>query len=269
MARIVTCTLRIASTSLPLNIPLNIAAQIFTAAGVVLVFVINLIFTQRILRAHHPSVAWHKAASVAFLAIYALILVTLIMLVTVLVQSFYTLSLRTHAIDRSIVLYGLTFFAVVSFLPLVLLSISLAIPRQQSNIDKFGSGRLRHNIAIVMIGTLLVCLGATFRCATQWMPPVSRREPLPGYFSRACFYVFNFGLEIIVVYFYAGVRIDKRFWVPNGAKGPGSYSRNRKEATDLEARQRTSADDEEATIIGSTGSLEMQSGREKAVDTSV
>lgn len=49
------------------------------------------------------------------------------------------------------------------------------------------------------------------------MKPVPRTEPLPAYFHRAAFYVANFTVEIVVVYLYALVRVDLRFWVPNGA----------------------------------------------------
>lgn len=40
-----------------------------------------------------------------------------------------------------------------------------------------------------------------------------------------CFYFFNFTVEIIVVYLFAAVRIDLLFYVPDGSKGPGDYSR--------------------------------------------
>ncbi|KAJ8112869.1 hypothetical protein OPT61_g4866 [Boeremia exigua] len=48
---------------------------------------------------------------------------------------------------------------------------------------------------------------------------------MPGYFHKAAFYVVNFAVEIVVVALYAGMRVDRRFWVPDGAKGPGSYER--------------------------------------------
>ena len=48
-------------------------------------------------------------------------------------------------------------------------------------------------------------------------------QPEPAYFHRGWFYFMNFGIEILVVYMYAIMRVDLRFWIPNGAKGPGSY----------------------------------------------
>lgn len=43
--------------------------------------------------------------------------------------------------------------------------------------------------------------------------------------SKAVFYITGFTFEITVVALYAVMRIDRRFWVPDGAKGPGDYSR--------------------------------------------
>jgi hypothetical protein len=223
MARITTSILRIASTSLPTNIRLAIAASIFVAAGVLLIFIINLFFAQRILRSLHPHIGWHPALSIVFKCLYGLIVVTLAIVITGTVQSFYTLRPRTRTIDRDLQLYGSTLFAIISFLPIVILAVALAIPRR-SGPEKFGQGRLRTKIIVLFIGSFLVSLGAVFRCATSWEKPVPMSRPRPEYFSKACFYIFNFAVEITVVYLYAAMRIDRRFHVPNGAKGPGSYA---------------------------------------------
>jgi hypothetical protein len=37
--------------------------------------------------------------------------------------------------------------------------------------------------------------------------------------------MFNFGVEILTVYLYAIMRVDRRFHIPDGARGPGSYER--------------------------------------------
>ena len=91
MARVVTCILRISSIALPHDISLAIAAQIFIVAGVVLIFVLNLLFTQRLLRASHPRWGWNPVVGAIFKALYGLIAVTIIMAIVVVVQQFYTL----------------------------------------------------------------------------------------------------------------------------------------------------------------------------------
>jgi len=51
------------------------------------------------------------------------------------------------------------------------------------------------------------------------------RDNPAWYHSKACFYLFNFTIEWVVVALYAIIRVDKRFIVPNKSKGPGDYSR--------------------------------------------
>lgn len=239
MARIVTSIMRIASTCLPTNLNLAIAAQIFVAAGVLLLFIINLLFTQRIIRAQHPTWGWHPAFSMALKALYVLIVFTLVMVITATVQSFFTLSTHTRRIDRDIQLYGQTYFAFVSFLPIPLLLTSIILSAIQKRRresfsssndnnkkpDKFGTGRLRTKIFILLTSSVLLCLGASYRMGTSYRTPVPRAtHPLPSYYHKAAFYLVNFGIEIIVVYMYAILRVDLRFHVPNGARGKGSYS---------------------------------------------
>ena len=66
-------------------------------------------------------------------------------------------------------------------------------------------------------------MGAAFRAGTAWKTPVSLRGEEPAYFRRGWFYVMDLGIDVVIVYFYAAMRVDRRFWIPNGARGPGSY----------------------------------------------
>jgi len=225
MARIATSILRIASTCLPNDIPLAIAAQIFVAAGVVIVFGINLVFAQRITRAQHPHLGWHKLFSAFFPFCYALIAFTIVIVITAVVQTFYTLDAYAHFVDRRILLYGVTTFAVISFLPIALVVVGLVIPRRIRT-EKFGSGRFSTKIAVLLTSSTLICLGASYRAATQWLDAVPMSQPLPAYLGKGPFYVFNFTVEILTVYLYAYVRVDRRFHIPNGAKGPGAYTQS-------------------------------------------
>jgi hypothetical protein len=222
MSRIVTCTIRISSICLPHDISLSIAAAIFVAAGVLIIFIVNLFWSQRILRSLHPHFGWNRAVSTTFIVLYVLFGFTLAITITAVVQNFYTLRPRTKTIDRSLQLYGQTFLAVVSSLPILITLIALAVPRRGPH-DKFGAGRFRTKVAVLLTGASLVTLGAWYRCGTSWQTPVPNSRPLPGYFAKPCFYMFNFGVEIITVYLYAIMRVDLRFHIPNGARGPGSY----------------------------------------------
>lgn len=224
MSRIATTTLRIVWANYPHNIRLAIAAQIFVAAGVVLLYVINLLFAQRILRATHPKFGWSKGVSIGFKVLYALIVIFLIMLITATIDSFYTLNKHIRTIDRRLQLSGQSYYALVSFLPIPIVYLALSLPRKNS-VEKFGSGRWATKINILLIATILLCLGASFRLGTNFKNPRPREDPA-WYHSKACFYIFNFTVEILVIYLYLLVRVDRRFHVPNNSHGPGDYSRH-------------------------------------------
>lgn len=222
MARTVTSILRIATLSLPEDVPLSIAAAIFVAAGVVILYIVNMIFAQRIIRAQHQRAGWHPIAHWFFIAIYVIIVLTLIMLITTVVQSYYTLNPRTLKIDRDFSLYGGTTYAIISFLPIPLVLLSLMVPRRVRT-DKFGAGRFRTKIGILLLASALISSGAAWRAGTSWVTPVPRTQPIPWYFQQVYFYYFNFGVEVLTVYLYAILRVDRRFHIPNGAHGAGSY----------------------------------------------
>ena len=146
------------------------------------------------------------------------------MLITANIQSFYTLNEHTKSIDRAIILYGGTFYAIVSFLPFPFVLGGLIIPRR-TGLEKFGTGRYRSKIAILLTAAFLLCLGASFRVGTNYKIPQPRSDP-PEYLNKACFYIFNFTVEFLVIVLYVVVRVDRRFHVPNGSKGPGDYTRS-------------------------------------------
>jgi hypothetical protein len=214
--------MRLVWSTHPYSIPIAIAAQVFVYAGVLLLFVVNLIFAQRIMRACHPHFGWAKSLSLAFKLYYATVVVMLLALITCTVQSFYTLSHNTRRIDRDVQLVGSTYFAVAAFLPIPLVLLSVILPKK-SRVEKFGQGRFRSKIYILLLSTLLLSLGAAFRAGIAYVP-----RPLAHpawYHSKACFYLFNFTIEITVVALYAGIRVDKRFHIPDGSHKAGDYSR--------------------------------------------
>lgn len=224
MARITACVMRIVWATRLHNVSIAIASQVFVAAGVILLFVINMIFVQRVIRASHPHIGWTKSFSLAFKLYIASIVIALIALIVCTIQSFFTLNQNTRRIDRDVQRFGGTYFAVTAFLPLVLLALRAVLPNRGARTEKFGAGRFRTKIFILIISASLLTLGAAFRAGVSYMPrPINNPA---WYHSKACFYVFNFTIEWIVVFMYAAIRVDKRFIVPNKSKGPGDYSKN-------------------------------------------
>ena len=243
MARIVTMVLRISWASHVNNASLAIASQVFVSAGILLLFLINLFFAQRIFRARQPKIGWNPVLSKFFLFLYFSLVATLIIVITAAVQSFYTLDRSIRMKDRDMQRFGSTYLLFIAFLPLPLIVAAVALPRRgAAPLDNFGTGSFRTKIAIVMASASLLLVGAGFRCANAYRNPVPLGVPTPWYLSRAAFYNFNFTIEIIVAYFWAIVRIDRRFWIPNGARGPGSYGNQ----TGQETRDQTRGQDAEA-----------------------
>lgn len=222
MARIVTCIMRLVWTAHLTNINIAIAAQIFVSAGVLVLFIVNLIFTQRIIRATHPSLGWAKTFLWAYEALYACIILMLAAIITCTIQSFFTLSTNTRRIDRDVQLVVATSFATAAFLPIPLILISIIFPRNV-RIENFGTGRFRTKIFVLLFSSVILTLGAAFRAGIAYKP--HPRDDPAWYDSKACFYLFNFTIEIIVVTLYAAIRVDKRFHVPNKSHGPGDFSR--------------------------------------------
>lgn len=247
MARVVTCCLRLGWTYDIENRGLGISATIFVAAGVLLLFIVNLVFAQRILRGLHPNIGWQKALSRCFLVLYLLIPALLAMVVTATTQLFFTTNRNIVRIDINIQRAASSYFLFVSLLPVPITAFALLYP-QTSEPDHFGKGAFWLKSAVVISASLILSLGAAFRTATafyDWKPEYNTNPP--WYNAKWCFYFFNFTLELVVVLMYLVLRIDLLFHIPNGSKGPGGYSRYSKESTgneDVETRglQRRSTD---------------------------
>ncbi|OQD90783.1 hypothetical protein PENANT_c001G09830 [Penicillium antarcticum] len=235
MSRIVANVIRIAWTCRITNVKLAIASQIFVAAGVLLLFILNLLYAQRMVRAVYPGIGWSRVLSWAFKVIYGLVVVTIIMVITVVIQTSYSLNLNTLRIDRDVLLYGVTYFSVVSFLPLPLVLLVVLSPNRK-RIEEFGSGSWIVKVFLVTLVGSLLCLGASFRAGTSWMPPRPVTDPT-WYHSKACFYIFNFSIDILVVAIFFVGRVDQRFWVPNGSSKVRHYRGSEDNEKDLQTAE--------------------------------
>ncbi|ROW09381.1 hypothetical protein VMCG_02585 [Cytospora schulzeri] len=226
MARSTTLVLRIAWASHPTNINLAIAAGIFVQAGVLLLFIVNLVFAQRLLRSYHPRLGWSRGVGWAFQVLYFCVLAMLIMVITATVDSFFTLNTGTRRIDRDIQLFVGTVLAALAFLPIPVTILAVVVPRprsQQQLPEKFGQGRHRTKLWLLLFTSAILTLGAGFRIGVNFTHPRPATDPA-WFHSKPCFYCFNFVIELVVVYTYVISRFDRRFHVPDGSSGPGHYS---------------------------------------------
>lgn len=225
MARTVSMIMRIVWACYPHNLHIAIAASVFAAAGVLILYFVNILFVQRILRAVHPRVGWHRGTKAVFTVLYVTVPLILAMIITVVVQSFYTLNPNTHRIDHDVQIAAQAYLIFLSAVPLISIPIIVLIPRSENRpIEPFGTvGAFHSKISILVAGSFLLALGRCF-IATSTLahaPPVSSPA---WYDSKAVFWIFYFTVEAIVIYSYALLRVDRRFHVPNGSSGPGHYA---------------------------------------------
>ncbi|KAI1765437.1 hypothetical protein GGR53DRAFT_265879 [Hypoxylon sp. FL1150] len=251
MARITTLVLRIAWATHHTNIRLSIATNVFVNAGILVVYVLNLIFAQRILRAKQPRIGWSTPIRVIYRALYVGVAAALIMVITAVTLSVYTLNTYTLQACRDVQLASSTYLLVFTTLPLFVLAAAYLLPRNSAEEETFGSGSMKSKAMIVLVVSCLCILNSGFRSGTAWMPPRPSNDPA-WYHGKAPFYVFNFAVEIIILCILTPLRIDKRFHIPDGSKAPGHYSGGRVGSSD---RQKEPSHYSEARIGSSDESV--------------
>ena len=155
----------------------------------------------------------------AFRFLFFSIAACLVMVIIAVVYSFYTIDTHTRSQLRDIQLVASTYLAILAFLPLPIIALSVLLPRK-APMDKFGQGRMRTKIRLLAFTATLLTIGAGFRAGVAYkVRPIT--DPA-WYHHKACFYVFNYGIELVVVFTYALSRFDRRFHIPNGSSGPGA-----------------------------------------------
>ena len=251
MARVLTCCLRIGWATNHHNVSLAIAAQIFVNAGILIVYIVNVIFAQRLLRARHPTLGWNRALKVVFTILYCLIGVALVLVIVLTVMSFYTLDPSTLSDARWIQRGAILYLLIIAFMPLVIAAVAYAIPRTKP-IDQFGHGGTTSKAIILVIGAGLCTLIAGFKAGVNWSPPRPIDNPA-WYDSKASFYCFNFMLEIIILITYISTRVDQRFHVPNGSSKRRTFA---KQEPDAEAEADAESGEEDGQTDDGELSLE-------------
>jgi hypothetical protein len=224
-------SLRIAWANYPRNVGLAIAANVFVYAGTIILYMVDWFFVQRIVRAQHARLGWSTPYRIFHRAGLVVLVLTLLMLIISQIWQFYTQDQHKLSVFHDLFLLAQTYFTIFCFAPAILVAISLLIPRTE--VEKFGAGRLRYNITILLISVSILSIGQIFRCVLAWIPATRQADvqngtvSMPWYLSKAAFYCFNFVTEMLVIIMFAIVRVDLRFYVPNGSRKSGDYSRSR------------------------------------------
>lgn len=233
--RIVTCSVRISWATSPTNSNLAIAAQVFNSAGVIIVYIVNMVLAQRILRAKQPRIGWNKTSRLAFKLFCGLLIGTLIMGIVSLAMSTSTKNPQTLKSLRAVSLASTTYITAITLLPPFMLAVAFSVPATSKEED-FGVGSMNGKTLLVLLSSCLAMIIAGFKTGTTW--PAARLANNPAWYqSKAAFYCFNFMLEITILAFFIIFRIDNRFHVPDKCKGPGDYSRLGSAGPEMEERQ--------------------------------
>ncbi|PSK54330.1 26S proteasome regulatory subunit rpn11 [Elsinoe australis] len=227
MSRIVANVMRLAWAFRPHNVDIQLVATIFLNAGILLVYIINNLLTWRLIRSRIPSFGWNRIPRTIYKAQLWLVLPTIIMVIVIIVVSIKAPTPYRSLVMTEISRFAQTYFLVLAVQPLILIPVALLWPTQEPR-DDFGEGSFNTKAVILLVSTTLASIEAVFRASTTWEPARPATNPA-WYHSKPAFYCFNFGIDILILTFLLFMRIDKRFWVPNKANGPGSYSQPVKE----------------------------------------
>jgi hypothetical protein len=113
---------------------------------------------------------------------------------------------------------------VLAFLPIPVVAFATLLLPRRHHVEKFGAGRWRTKVQLLVFTAAIATLGAGFRVGTGFVP---RPAGDPAwYHGRACYYCFNFLTDLVISAVFIFARFDRRFIVPDGAKGPGDYGKS-------------------------------------------
>ncbi|KAK1596518.1 uncharacterized protein LY79DRAFT_587809 [Colletotrichum navitas] len=220
MLRTVTCIFRI-TWSIVTTRGVVLLALVTVNGGDALLFAVNIFFAQRLVRSIHPKVGWCMAFGqftfVLLISVPAIILFNIASSIT----SFFSVGNADRLeLTEDLLKFGSSWSLWLAIFPVLVVSGCLCVPGPAP--EKFGTGSLRVKVALLYAGAFLLITGQSVR----WYA-LFNKEP-PGtksiIYSKAVFYTTGFMFDILVIALYAMLRVDERFYIPDGSSGPGDYS---------------------------------------------
>lgn len=241
MVRTVTCIFRIIWVFIhPRGIIL--CAQLFFNGGAAVIFAVNVILTQRIVRSMHPKFGWSRGFSIGTRILALSVPVNILFQIGSLIGLFFSVgdSKRLEAFSDCLKVGSSWNLFLVSF-PFLAISAACAVPGPRP--EKFGAGSLRVKTSMVLLAAVMLGTGATIRSYATFNPRMP--DTTDVLYSKAVFYPTQFTLEILVVALYALLRFDLLFHIPNGSRQPGDYTNGGKDVDPEKAGLLTRNDIEE------------------------
>jgi len=236
MTRIVALILRIVWANRPHSKNITIAATVFASAGVLLLFVINLIYAHRVWLGYQSRSRTHLVGPAMWIlrGLIFMVISIMIIVITFTIISFLTTNPDLLHKARTAQRVGGTVMAVIAFLPLPTVLLSAALPHP-AGYKLFGAGKMPTKLVVVAIAATLLSLGASFRSGTSFLP---RPAGQPAwYHHKACLYVFNYGLEMMVVVLFAVSRADRLFYIEDEVSKPVAGSEETLAVAEVEKTQ--------------------------------
>lgn len=225
MARVLTCVLRIVWATRKDNVSVGIAATLFANLGYFILFIANLLFAQRILRARRPRLGWHPAVKTVLILAYCCLALVAVLVIVFTVLSYYTRDMSLLLVVKDVQLAAATYLFVFVVSPyLLLLAAWLPGLSRPSPEQTFGVASLEHKTIILLVLISLMTLDDGFKFGTAWLGAVYPLSNPPWYHSRACYYCFGFMLEVLYLIVVLAFRVDLKFHVPNGSSKVRSYA---------------------------------------------
>lgn len=207
VVRILALVLRIAWASRRTDTNLAISAMVFTAAGVVILFVVNLIFVRRVLYDFVRG-GQRRIFDWALRFLIFCVLASIVMLIVATVYSFFTLHPAARLACRKIQLFGATYLALLAFLPVPVTAVALFFRNEAARCDPAARRRFHAKVQLLLATATLLATGAGFRCGTSFdAVPLGHEK---WFDSKAAFYCFDFAIEITVLYLFAIWRFNVR-----------------------------------------------------------
>ncbi|KAK3319632.1 hypothetical protein B0T19DRAFT_269813 [Cercophora scortea] len=206
--RITALAIRIAWATQLTNLNLAIAGNVFTLAGVVILYVVNLLLTRRLLAdyarfGHHPA-TWRVFAFLIFCVASCLI-----MAVSATVDTFFTNKESVLRSARDVQLCASTILLALVIVPIPAVAALYFFHRREEAVAGGEETRFRARCRLIFITALLLTLEAGFRCGTAFdARPLGQAA---WFHHKACLYCLNFLVELLVVYQIVFARLDGRF----------------------------------------------------------
>ncbi|KAK9358339.1 hypothetical protein V1504DRAFT_461498 [Lipomyces starkeyi] len=133
MARIVTFSMRVAYTTHLSNVNISIASSIFIAAGVVILFVLNILFSQRVFTAQHPSRAYVGSLFFNIMKIYYFSIIAFLIVLIISTGVYYHTNATVMKGIAQFRKVAMVYFTIAAFLPTLIVTAAYAIPRSKQD----------------------------------------------------------------------------------------------------------------------------------------